>query len=422
MSLSQFIIRFKIRYVFLMKACIFIFAGFASAQSATLKSCSNLYSQKVFSNNAIVSNSSRLRSENLINYLSKLLEQQYVRLESLQMMLVALEQGELINPISAKEALNSIKKIIHDGIASVISHGDLDREILIQGLKKIVKEETWQEERRGESRQKTEYATFTPKFYEIHPGKFMMGEDKEKVEVEITMPFFMMDVPVTQFVWARLQILFGRKKLDKINPSKFKTGAESVVIKIDGIDIQMKPDHPVENVSWNDVKYFIDKLNQLSARGDNKIQSLIEQILPGHQKGDIYDFPTSAQLEFVMRDRGNANKKYFNSDDADDILSYAWLSKNSNEETHRVASLLPLFIDGKPFYDLLGNVYQWVKDFCDTNIILGGKDPLVTVGSDRVFRGSAWSSSLIRGPGYWNRRAPNIATDHVGFRLVRIRP
>lgn len=264
-------------------------------------------------------------------------------------------------------------------------------------------------------------------FHEIKPGKFLMGD--AQVETEITKPFEMMATQVTQKQWATLQIAMGEKDVNKINPSHFKDGTDSTTVSIEGIDVQMKPDHPVEKVSYDDVKTYIDGLNRLSNQGDLKTQELLRELIPGHKKGDIYDLPTEAQWEFVMRDRGNANKKHFDRDDEADLPKYAWFAVNSGNETHAVATLQPRMIDAsgdgirRSFYDLEGNVWEWNKDFYD-GALKGGQDPQVPPnGSYRVIRGGGWYSyaQYLRS-GDRSSRSSGDRRDNLGFRLVRTRP
>lgn len=433
MFLNQFKQCSKIYSAYLLVIVIAFSSVFSFAKQPNQNNCSGLYllspmGKFQFSNPNSPKTSPRIRTENLLNYLSLVFNQQQVSLEALTNMLRSLEQGQLINPVSEKEALNSsIIKVIRNGIQSSISRGDLDVERLLQGLREIVNEETRQEERRGEAHEKTTVPVYRPKFHNIRPGEFMMGENSEKtkqVETEITIPFAMMDTQFTQYIWARLTIAMGeRTDLQKINPSKFKKGPDSIKMNIDGIDIQMKPNHPVENVSWNDVKEFIDGLNQLSSQGDSKVQGLLEELIPGHQNGDIYDFPTEAQWEFVMRDRGNANKLHFDRDDETEVPKYAWFKRNSGVQTHAVATRLARMIDGKPFYDLEGNVCEWVRDRYGAKLP-GGTDPQGSAqGSDRVIRGGSWDiyERYLRS-GYRHSFPPGYRGDILGFRLVRTRP
>lgn len=124
-----------------------------------------------------------------------------------------------------------------------------------------------------------------------------------------------------------------------------------------------------------------------------------------------------------MRDRGNANKKHFDRDDEADVPNHAWFSVNSGNQTHAVATLQPRMIDGKPFYDLEGNVWEWNKDWYD-GTLKGGQDPQgAATRSFRVIRGGSWVSDA-RGlrSGYRRNYDPGGRNNLVGFRLVRTRP
>jgi formylglycine-generating enzyme len=258
-------------------------------------------------------------------------------------------------------------------------------------------------------------------FHDLTPGKFKMGEDQ--VKTEITKPFAMMQTQVTQMMWSRIKVAMGEKDPDKINPSKFKTGTDSITVKIEGIDVQMKPDHPVEQVTWKDVQEFLVGLNKLSNSGDAKDQVLLGMLIPEHKKGDVYDLPTEAQWEFVMRDRGNLNKKHFDRDDAAELPNYAWYDVNSGHQTHAIATKKPRMIDGKPIFDMEGNVWEWNKDLYGMHL-KGGSDPQGSAnGSYRVIRGGGWGAdaqSLRSGLRF--DYGPANRKNFVGFRLVRTRP
>lgn len=282
-------------------------------------------------------------------------------------------------------------------------------------------------------------------FNEITPGSFMMGKPGSQVSTEITKPFALAQTELTQLQWARLKIAMGEKDKSKINPSYnsasmghcmdiLTCNGEIIVINIEGNKVQLRPDHPVESISWNAIKEFIDGLNKLSNSDEIKVQSLLSEVIPGHQKGDVYDFPTEAQWEFVMRDRGNANKNWFDREDDADLEIHAWYRKNSNygvrAETQPVATRRPRLIDGQPFYDLEGNVWEWLKDSQDYSNgmpaggLPGGKDPLVVTNSSyHVQRGGSYElgSSFLQSAS--RRGIMNIyGYNDVGLRLVRTRP
>jgi formylglycine-generating enzyme required for sulfatase activity len=258
-----------------------------------------------------------------------------------------------------------------------------------------------------------------------------MGD--EQVLVTISNPFAMMDTVFTQMMWARLKIAMGEKNPAKINPSYFKEGFESITVNIDGIMVVMKPNHPVEKVSWYAVQEFIDGLNDLSNYGDSKIQALLQELFPGHQRGDHYDFPTEAQLEYVKTNLGNNKYKFFDRDniDVEELNKYAVFDANSKSEefpkgsTQNVLSRLPRLIAGKMFYGLEGNVFQWMKDSWDGKSRLsGGVDPLGLIGDYKVLRGGSWINmpSTLRATYRYGLKVVNHKGSYdVGFRLVRTR-
>ncbi len=252
-------------------------------------------------------------------------------------------------------------------------------------------------------------------FFEIKPGQFLMGEQGQQKSKKIKKSFYMMNTQFTQMMWVRLQIAMGETDLNKINPSKFKLGDESINLRIENIEIELQPDHPIENVSWNDITNFIKKLNILSKSNDLKMQNLLKHLSPDHQKNDVYDLPTETQWEFVMRDRGQAKDNFFDKSDDSEISNYAWHSGNSDRKTHAVARKLPRMIDvgdgaRQPFYDLEGNVWEWTKNFFDKT-------------DSRAKRGGSYYDTPDHTQsGHRDSIYPIHGYGNLGFRLIRVRP
>jgi formylglycine-generating enzyme required for sulfatase activity len=268
----------------------------------------------------------------------------------------------------------------------------------------------------------TQYETHLV-FHDIRPGVFLMGEVGKEVPTEIRKPFAMMATPMTQYVWAALKIAMGEKNLNQINPSSNKYGLGSTIESIDGFEIKMKAGHPVEQVTWKQSIQFVKDLTRLSKNGDEKIQALLQKLIPGHRRGDHYDLLTEAQWEFVGEDRGNANEKYFDRNDDLDLDLYAWYSNNSDNQTHPVATKKPRLIDGKSYYDFEGNVWEWTKDRWDGSSPLpGGVDPLGVSGLLRVFRSSAFSTDAKSMQSSERRGASqDFVRSLIGLRLIRTR-
>jgi formylglycine-generating enzyme required for sulfatase activity len=241
----------------------------------------------------------------------------------------------------------------------------------------------------------------------IAPGKFMMGEVGKQIETEITKPYEMAATQTTQLVWRKVVEQAKKKfpgKYDALNPDPSKFKGEL---------------NPVEQVSWDDVQLWLNALNELAAQGD----AIINEVMPNHKPGEIYRLPTEAEWEFVVRARGDANGAYHFGESETELSEYAWHDANA-KRTHPVAHKTPLIIDGREFYDLHGNVWEWVQDSWDgLSLLNGGVDPLGMIGPGRVFRGGDWSSNApFLHSGFRGGWGPGNHHDNIGFRLVRALP
>lgn len=211
----------------------------------------------------------------------------------------------------------------------------------------------------------------------IPPGKFLMGSPESEAErwsdegpqheVTLTDGYWLADTPCTQALW---EAVMGS------NPSWFKG-----------------PDQPVDRVSWDDCKAFLNKL---------------EALTPGLRMR----LPTEAEWERACRG-GTTGARW-----ADQLNGIAWHHENARGETHPVKGKLP-----NPFglYDMLGNVWEWCEDGqrpYTNNAVVNPRGPMA--GSQRVFRGGSWDSRAryVRAAGRY-ASDPAYRSEDLGFRIAR---
>ena len=152
---------------------------------------------------------------------------------------------------------------------------------------------------------------------------------------------------------------------------------------------------PVENVSWDDVQVFIQKLNEKS--------------------GKKFRLPTEAEWEYAARG-GNQSKgyKYSGSDTLRDV---AWYYDNTGNKTHPVGHKRPNELG---IYDMSGNVWELCQDWEGVYSSSSQTNPTgPSRGYSRVIRGGSWYGGAgycrvsYRGSSYSNNRR-----SYIGFRLV----
>jgi formylglycine-generating enzyme required for sulfatase activity len=189
-------------------------------------------------------------------------------------------------------------------------------------------------------------------FVYVPPGTFRMGspidergrsDDETLHRVTFSKGFYLQTTEVSQGQWTRVM---GE------NPSIFDQCGENC---------------PVENVSWDDVRVFMEKLNKMEGR-------------------NTYRLPTEAEWEYACR-AGSKLDYSFDSRRAD-IQEYAWYDQNSDWHTNPVGQKTA---NAWGLFDMHGNVWEWCQGYYASYPEGPVVDPPATdVGTGRVRRGGGW--------------------------------
>jgi formylglycine-generating enzyme required for sulfatase activity len=193
-------------------------------------------------------------------------------------------------------------------------------------------------------------------------------------------------VPVTQLMYFLAAI--GQEDAVDPSPSRFKMGSGGVALRLDDRTYFIKPNHPVERVSWIKASAHAHRVSRLT--------------------GAQYELPTEKQWEFA--NRAGSTGIYHFGDSANVLPRFGWSSINSGRETHAVGELLP---NGFNLYDTHGNVWEWTSTIRYT----------LDSYSRRVARGgSSFNSAESLLSAYRDGNAPDQGRDWLGLRLVRQSP
>ncbi len=224
----------------------------------------------------------------------------------------------------------------------------------------------------------------------VPPGTFqmgcIMGSDQHGCysweqpvhQVTLTNAFYLGRYEVTQAQW---QAMMGS------NPSNFR----SVSSQVPAAQI---PNRPVERVSWVAIQGF------LGATGMR--------------------LPTEAEWEYACR-AGTQTPFYNGSTDDNTLGALAWYSLNSSNQTRPVGGKAA---NALGFYDMLGNVGEWVNDRYGEYTSAPETNPAGPADSGGAFsrRGGSWSDGSAGNAVRVSNRDPvsrSNSTATLGFRVAR---
>lgn len=175
---------------------------------------------------------------------------------------------------------------------------------------------------------------------------------------------------------------------------------------------------PVEQVSWNDVITFCNKLS--IREGFTPVYTVNGSTVTANWSANGYRLPTEAEWEYAARGGSlSTNTIYSGSNHIDSV---AWYGSNSSEGfTIEVGTMSPNQLG---IYDMSGNVWEWCWDWYGENYY--SSSPLAnptgpSSGSQRVRRGGGYTSSekSCRVVGTRGVGSVHIGGSSSGLRLAR---
>ncbi len=219
----------------------------------------------------------------------------------------------------------------------------------------------------------------------IPAGEFLMGSpatqegrgsDEQQHPVRITKSFHLSVHEVTQEQYERV------------------TGVNPSFIAV--------PQHPVDNVSWNNAVRFC---SQLSALPEEKAA------------GRVYRLPTEAEWEYACRAGSTTSWNCGNEEIR--LGDFAWFGNSSRGRVHPVRAKKP---NAWGLCDMHGNVWEWCADWYEKDYYASSPvddPPGPTAGTLRVVRGGGWGSTASDcRAAFRSTGLPIIRDNRLGFRVA----
>lgn len=174
--------------------------------------------------------------------------------------------------------------------------------------------------------------------------KIAKAEARPGFKADVPKPFYMGKYEVTQ---EQYQKVMGR------NPSYHTQAVVGVATD----------KYPVDSVTWQDAQAFMKKLNAM-------------------EKTKAYRLPSELEWEYAARAGAEDETQGRKVDEV------AWYMRNSGYVTHPVGGKAP---NAWGLYDMLGNVWEWVADFYNSQVQpTGPKGP--SSGKEHVLRGGGFQA------------------------------
>ncbi|MDG1354948.1 MAG: DUF5011 domain-containing protein, partial [Opitutales bacterium] len=219
-------------------------------------------------------------------------------------------------------------------------------------------------------------------------GEGGRGADENQTQVTLSRGFYLGKYEVTQAEYEA--VMTGNSDGIDATPSNFADHS----------------DRPVERVKYGDIQVFIQRLN--------------EQMSSSIPAGWGYVLPTEAQWEYACR-AGTSTAYSWGGSIASSDANYNWDGDyNTGSDYQQTRDIGQYSPNALGFYDMHGNVREWVADWYGEYAVGPLTDPAgATSGSNRVIRGGAWwDTGIYLRSGARYSEDLNHANGGVGFRIA----
>ena len=391
-------------------------------------------------------------TKGFIAYLQRLASEKIITANDLQKFSEDLAKNKFNNFLKYQEIVTSEKSVHANLVQDYVDNSDLlDKNAIQQWVGAYLKDQASTQVEKNKVQQETHLPFIPMRFHRIEPGYFKMSrrlkEDKPhyvSYSAELTEPFEAMETVVTQWMWYDL--------MGELPDGLGKNIKDSITIFKNGKSVSFQPDYPITGVTWWSVLEFANRLSRLHGlkeaydlsdvqfRKDEKAENgswfyksgRLKINAPGENiyLTEGYRLPTEAEQEFMMTDRGRRPNTFafgLKREEYDQYICFFDKAKPM-VKVGSAGNFKPFFIDGKPFYDLFGNVAQWSHDIfkdhqtVESTLIKGGKNPVHFIRGDyRIVRGGHYFSQdwqLHCG----TRESVTAGAREYTFRLVRSLP
>jgi len=309
------------------------------------------------------------------DYLDKLRTNCACGVKEFELMQSALSEypPHLANPIPKDHALLSSKCYTYwqnfETIVEKAQGVNLDYSQIRSKVEQLIYEIKDNEYKRDEARVKTENINIEMDFATIPKGTYQnefIGTFKISQDVDIQ------TTPVTQYQWTKVK---GE------NPAEFKTGEDSRQVEINGKQIEMCPNKPVENVSYEMITEYIKKLNE---------------------QDPVYEYGLPSIEEYLALLGNNTQTK--------------GSSCLSREETCHVEFSSYQYLGNKRIYSISDNVLEFTRDSLQ-------RVDLNLPQTKQLLFGLSYYSEDKKLSGLSSITRPifdaKTLSDNIGFRLIR---